>query len=741
MPFSFDMSRKKFNEKPIFFDESGKRWLKIKIGFGFLIATFLAVILLIAGAIFWQPKGFLLKIAGDSNFDVIDNISTQVKETIIVGGAGTFIKISPDHSSKKPKYNIQRTEETKGKVIALTFDDGPSPVYTEQILSILKKENVSATFFLVGEDVLKYPGVAKTLVRQGQEIGNHTFSHAEEGAVDYSNPKNSPRLDYELNFAQSAIIAKTGIKTKLFRAPYWGVEDKISMDTLAFSTFALDRGYLMSSPTLNSFDYQEKTTKKIIQNSTAETGNPVVLLMHDGGGDREKTIQALPSIINFYKSKGYRFAKLSDLVAQPTMVQPGVFEDVSSNVAILSYEFLRKIPLILNPIFLFGLAFTLVYSSSVILLSLLELFRSNRLKRTLRKNYWPAVTVLVPAYNEEKVIGKTIKSILASDYPNFKILVIDDGSTDNTLTIAKSFETDTRVRVLHKENGGKFSALNFGLQHVQTEVYIAIDADTQVVPNTISNLARFFQVRKIGAVAGNVKVGNRKNLLGSLQSIEYIMSLNLERNAYSFLNSILVVPGALGAWRTKAVQAVGGYLGNTLTEDAELTLRILREGFRLVYDKDSVAYTEAPATPTQLIKQRFRWTFGIFQTLFSHKDLIFKKKHSFLGFIVLPFTIFVQVPIMLLTPLMDILAFYYIFFISAKMVATYLIFYLAIRTFLAVVAFGVSKESPWPLIFMPFQRIYYQPILYVALYQSVILAFRGSTVTWRKLDHCGSVSI
>jgi len=735
------MIKKQSDEKPIFFDEKGKRWLKIKIGFGFLIAIFLAVILLIAEAIFWQPEGFLPKIAGDSNFDVINNISTQVKEAILVAGSGTFIKITPDPSSKKPKYNIQRTERAKGKAVALTFDDGPSPVYTQQILSILKKENVPGTFFLVGEDVLKYPGVAKTLVRQGQEIGNHTFSHAGEGSIDYSNPKNSPRLDYELNFAQSAVIAKTGIKTKLFRAPYWGVEDKISMDTLAFSTFALDRGYLMSSPTLNSFDYQEKTTEKIIQNATKETSGPVVLLMHDGGGDREKTVQALPAIIKFYKSKGYSFAKISDLIAQPAMVQPGFFGNVSSSVAVLSYESLRGLPLVLNPIFLFGLAFTLIYSSSVVLLSLLEARRSGRLKRSLISSYQPAVTVLVPAYNEEKVIGKTIKSILDGDYPNFKILVIDDGSTDKTLTTAMSFETDSRVGVFHKENGGKFSALNFGLEHVQTEVYIAIDADTQVIPNTISNLVRFFQEEKIGAVAGNVKVGNRKNLLGSLQSIEYIMSLNLERNAYSFLNSILVVPGALGAWRTKAVRAVGGYLGNTLTEDAELTLRILRAGHRLVYDKDSVAYTEAPATSRQLIKQRFRWTFGIFQTLFSHKDLIFKRKHSFLGFIVMPFTIFVQVPIMLLTPLMDILAFYYLFFVSAKMVATYLIVYLAIRTALAMVAFGVGKESPWPLIFMPFQRIYYQPILYVALYQSLIASFRGSTVTWRKLERCGSVSI
>jgi len=689
-------------------------------------------------AIFGQPKGFLPKLENDSNFDVIDNISSQSKEAIFVGGAGTFIKITPKYLAHETSYNISRVGGTDKKLVVLTFDDGPDPAYTPVILEILKKENIPGAFFLIGEQVLKYPQIAKTIVSQGYEVGNHTFSHPE---TDLDKPSDQVRIEYELNFSQNAIVSATGVKTKLFRSPYWGAEDKISMNSLVLATFALDKGYLMSSPTLDSFDYREETVEKIIQNSTSTASRPIVLLFHDGGGDRGKTVAALPAIINFYKGQGYHFEKLSTLAGQPTMVQPSVFEDVTSNISVLGYKFLKGFPRFLNPIFLFGLFFTLVYSGSIVLLSLLEIRRNARLKKALAGSYQPAVTILVPAYNEERVIAKTIQSILNSDYPKLKLFVIDDGSTDRTFTIAKVFERDSRVKVLHKENGGKFSALNLGLKMVKTPVYIALDSDTQILRDTVSRLVRFFQKESVGAVAGNVKVGNRGSLLGIMQAIEYIMSLNLERNAYSFLNSILVVPGALGAWRTSVVKRVGGYLSNTLTEDAELTIRILRGGYKIVYDKDSIAYTEAPVGIGALIKQRLRWTFGIFQTLFAHRDLIFKRNQKFLGFVVLPFTAFIQVPIMLLTPLMDILAIYFLFFVSAKMVINYFVLYLTIRIVLGITAFVVSRESPWLLIFMPLQRIYYQPILYAALYQAILRVLRGSGLTWRKVEHYGSVTV
>jgi peptidoglycan/xylan/chitin deacetylase (PgdA/CDA1 family) len=457
------MSKKLFNKKAVFFDETGKRDRAVKVVFIFSVAALILIICLSLVAIFGQPKGLLSKIKNDTNFNVIDKISIKSKESIIVAGSGTFIKIAPDYSPKGASYDIRRSGEANNKVVVLSFDDGPDPVYTREILSILKKEKVPGSFFLIGENVLKYPGIAREIVKDGQEIGNHTFSHASDGAVDYSDPKNTSKLDFEINFTQNIIISATGLKTKLFRAPYLGAEDKISMNSLALSTFALDKGYLVSSPTVDSQDWREPTVGGIVKNSTKETDGSSVLLFHDGGGVRQKTVAALPAVIDFYKARGYRFAKLSEIAGQNTMVTPNVFEDTSSNILILGYQFLKNVPRAVNPVFIFGLVYTLVYSSAMILLSLFEVRRNGNLKKGLRDSYLPAVTVLIPAYNEEKVIEKTIKSVLTSDYPKFKILVIDDGSIDNTFKIAKSFAADGRVRVLHKENGGKFSALNFGL--------------------------------------------------------------------------------------------------------------------------------------------------------------------------------------------------------------------------------------------------------------------------------------
>lgn len=729
------------SQKPIFYSKKGKRWHRIKSLALFSVTTIILLIFVSLLALFGQQKDLLPKIEDDSNFDVIDNISGQDEKIIKVDGLGTLVKISPDYYSQSTKYGIKRFGETNQKIIVLSFDDGPDPEFTPQILKILKKENVPATFFLVGKQTLKHPDIAKELVQEGQEIGNHTFSHNDDSVVNYADRTKATKLEFEFNFTQNIIESATGIRTRLFRVPFWGAENQISLNSLSLVTFALDKGYVISAPTLDSYDYKASSAKAIVANSTVDEGKSVVLLLHDGGGNREKTIAALPSIIKFYKDHNYTFTTVSGLVNTPTSLDSTLVGSVSSNVLVLGYKFLKDLPLFLNPIFILGLVFTIAYSGSIIFLSIVQIIRSKKFKAALKKNFQPKVTVLIPAYNEEEVIAGSIKSILRSNYKNYQLLVIDDGSTDKTLKIARSFEKDQRVKVFHKENGGKYSALNYGLKYVDTKIYISLDADTQILPATLKNLVRFFQSKEIGAVAGNVKVGNKKNPLTLLQSIEYIMNLNLERNAYSLLNSILVVPGALGAWRTNFVKKVGGYSGKTLTEDAELTLRLLREGYKLVYDKDSLAYTEVPENTSQLIKQRFRWTFGIFQTFFIHKDMLFKKKYGILGIITLPFTVFIQIPIMLLTPLMDFFAIYYFLFISAKIVILYLALYLLIRTILAIVAFLVSKELPWPLIFIPYQRIFYQPILYIPLYQAFVSIFKGRQVGWKKLEHNGSVSI
>lgn len=733
----------RMQENFVFLDKSGRRWFWTKTMVSLVAAGLIIISSLSLMGLFAQPKDQLVKYPNQTNFQAVELIDEKTPGPIFVEGEGTFVSITQDFS--KNSYKINRSGADSGNKIILTFDDGPDPNYTPQILELLKKESVPASFFVVGSQVLKYPELTKQIVDQGFEIGNHTFTHTNS---DLYQERNQGRVNFELNFTKSLIREASGFETTLYRNPYWGGENDISTNTLILSLNALDKGYTISTPTQDSNDWQERDYKKIVANSTTDdagrkiTSGTVILLLHDSGGDRRNTLLALPEIIKYYKDRGFEFSTVSALAGKPLVQPTGTLEKISSELLVSGYKFSKEFPNYLNPIFLFGLGFTIAYSIFIIFLANIELFRSAMLKKKLqRKEFSKKISVLIPAFNEERVLGKTLKSILASNFKNFEVVVIDDGSTDKTLTVARKFQKDPRVKVFHKPNGGKFSALNFGLEKITSSVYVALDADTQITKEAIGNLVRFFSQRQIAAVAGNVRVGNRKSLLGILQSIEYTMNLNLERNGYSLINSVLVVPGALGAWRTKAVKEVGGYSGSTLTEDAELTIRLLKKGYKVVYDKDSIAYTEAPKGTDELAKQRIRWTFGVLQTFFHHKNLMFNPHRGFLGLIVLPFTVFVQIPIMILTPFMDLFAIYAFFFISSELVLVYLVLYLATRLALGMVAFVLEGESPWPLFFLPVQRFVYQPILYFSLYKALFAILKGKGMGWAKIKREGSVQL
>jgi cellulose synthase/poly-beta-1,6-N-acetylglucosamine synthase-like glycosyltransferase len=195
------------------------------------------------------------------------------------------------------------------------------------------------------------------------------------------------------------------------------------------------------------------------------------------------------------------------------------------------------------------------------------------------------VSVIIPAYNEEKVIVDSVARVLASDYPQLELIVADDGSKDATSEqVRLHYGSDPRVRLLTLANGGKASALNRALTRASGEIVIALDADTQFLPDTISRLVRWFADPKVGAVAGNARVGNKVNLVTRWQAIEYVTAQNVERRALDSLGAITVVPGAVGAWRRAALDSVGGYPEDTLAEDQDLTIAIQREGWRVGYD-------------------------------------------------------------------------------------------------------------------------------------------------------------
>src|SRR6204780_943727 len=271
--------------------------------------------------------------------------------------------------------------------------------------------------------------------------------------------------------------------------------------------------------------------------------------------------------------------------------------------------------------------------------------------------FLPRVAVLIPAYNEEKVIVRTIRSVLNSDYPYLRIIVIDDGSTDRTSEGAGEAYPEEiaagMLTVLRTVNGGKAEALNFAVADLEEEFYVGIDADTVLAADAVSKLICHFADPRIGAVAGNAKVGNRVNLWTRWQALEYITSQNFERRALDLLGAVSVVPGAIGAWRVSAVHEAGGYQVDTVAEDADLTMALLRNGYRVEYEDRALAFTEAPTSANALMRQRFRWSFGILQAVFKHKK-VFARKGA-LGFVALPNIVIFQILLPLVSPLIDIM--------------------------------------------------------------------------------------
>jgi peptidoglycan-N-acetylglucosamine deacetylase len=364
-------------------------------------------------------------------------------------------------------------------------------------------------------------------------------------------------------------------------------------------------------------------------------------------------------------------------------------------------------------------------------------------------------SVLIPAYNEGKVITLAVQRVLGSDYRNIEVIVIDDGSTDDTSSVVASRYGDhPRVRLLTLVNGGKARAVNAGLRIARGAIIVALDADTQFEPDCIRKLVRWFDDPAIGAVAGNAKVGNRMNVITLWQALEYVTAQNLERRALATLDCITVVPGAVGAWRRTALDQLGGFPADTLAEDQDLTLAVLKAGHRIVYDDTALAWTEAPQSVAGLARQRFRWAFGTLQCLWKHRDALFRPRFGTLGMIALPQAWLFQILFGLISPLVDlalvwqigvtvldllqhhqqtdstnlmITAGYYALFTMADLLA-------------GVVAFAMERKEQWRLLawLIP-QRFGYRQIMYYVVVKSVLTAIRGPAVGWGKLDRTANV--
>lgn len=653
-------------------------------------------------------------------------------------------------------YVVQRTGAADPKALALTFDDGPDATWTPRILDILEAAHIPATFFVVGENALSQPGLLNRIVADGSEIGNHSYTHPNMARLG---PHGTA---LELNTTQRLVEAYTGRSMTLFRAPYFGDAEPTTTDELEPALQAQRAGYTVVGLHVDPNDWQRPGTDAIVRqvldqvHAATPTNSGNVVLLHDGGGDRAQTVAALPRIIAALKGEGYRFVTASQLVGVPAAqamprVTGGDLWAVRTDVAI--FIVLAVLAAMLSWLFYAAIALGIVRAVMMAGLAWLQARR-----RTRTPPVWtPTVSVIIPAYNEERVIVASVRRVLASEYPDVQVIVADDGSRDGTSALVRdAFADDPRVRLLTLVNGGKAAALNRALLDAKGDVVIALDADTQFEPLTIARLARWFADPRIGAVAGDARVGNRVNLVTRWQAIEYITAQNLERRALAGFDAMTVVPGAVGAWRRSALDAVGGYPEDTLAEDQDLTIAIQRAGWRVTYDPQAIAWTEAPESFRALARQRFRWAFGTLQCLWKHRGILRRRSPFGLAMVGLPQAWLFQIVFAAISPLIDFALLLSIVGTTLRVaqhgwaqtsgdVATMAIYwgiFTAIDVLCGWIGYRLDSHGiRFPAVLLVAQRLVYRQIMYGVVLRAIGAAIAGMTVGWGKLERTGRVGV
>jgi len=667
-------------------------------------------------------------------------------------------------------YVIERSGYNP-ELIALTIDDGPASPYTGQMLDELKKLNVKATFFLIGQNADRYPGLVRRIWNEGHEIGNHTYTHPNIGAIS------ATRADFEVNATQRVFQSLLHRSTLLFRPPYNADAEPTAAEEVEPIVRASSMNYITVLEFLDPQDWklEERNDNGIIQKRTAKEMLAVVLeqidtehgsciLLHDGGGDRAETVKLIPMLVDALQKRGKKFVTVSALVNATR-------DDVNPRVKNGDTLMLASDRIVFEAMYVFEVFLTIAFITAIILGTLRVLFitvlalvakRKERKHPPFDESYAPAVTVVIAAYNEGMVIARTLQAVLANDYAGvLDVIVVDDGSADDTsAAVTRAYGDDPRVQLMRQENAGKSAALNRGIDGARGEIIIALDADTIFAPDTVRKLVRRFADPLVGTVAGNVKVGNRINPLTYWQAIEYITSQNLDRRAYSVLNSVSVVPGAVGAWRREAILQAGGYTTDTMAEDMDLTWRVRRIGWRVDTETDAVGFTEAPDSYTALFKQRFRWAFGTLQCLWKHRRAL--GRYGWFGRLMLPSLWLFQIAFQALSPLVDLQILWTIFLtIEAALrhglsqdwqplpvaaaqlfvVAFMYAFFFVIELIGSAVAFKLDREDPKMLVWLFWQRFLYRQLMYAVLLKSLKTAISGIRAGWGKLERKGTVEI
>ncbi len=627
-----------------------------------------------------------------------------------------------------------RARSLPARTVALTFDDGPDPVWTPRIARELQRLHVPATFFVVGSHVVSHPRIVRDLWREGFELGNHTFTHGDVFAM-------SRRVrGLQVDATDNAVAGAAGVRPRLFRPPYSSTPDALtSAQEKTLGSIARD-GYVIVLSDRDGRDWERtRTPAAIARRAVGARPGASVILLHDGGGNRSRTLEALPLLVAKLRARGYRFVTVSELVGlrrSAVDFRTSGWQRLRGRLLIASLAAARWITMALTwllvPIAL------LVLLRAVFVVGLAH--RHVRRRRALHTDasYTPSVSIVVPAFNEAVVIERAVRSFAASEYPELEVVVVDDGSADDTGDLVEALRLD-RVRVIRQPNGGKAAALNRGIAAAGNEVIVMVDADTVFEPRALRRLVAPLAARGVGAVSGNTKVGNRRGLLGRWQHIEYVIGFNLDRRLFDVLRCMPTVPGAIGAFRREALAQVGQVPADTLAEDTDLTLALGRAGWAVVYAEEARAWTETPAKLGALWRQRYRWSYGTMQAVWKHKAAIWHRDERRIGRRAIPYLVLFQILLPALAPVVDLFAIYGLVFLDPLPVLAYWVGFNLVQVAQGWYAFRLDGESPRLLWAVPLQQFVYRQLMYLVVIESIISALRGTRLRWQHVERTGEV--
>jgi cellulose synthase/poly-beta-1,6-N-acetylglucosamine synthase-like glycosyltransferase len=545
----------------------------------------------------------------------------------------------------------------------------------------------------------------------------------------------------QLGLTDNTLAGTVGIRPRLFRPPYSSVPGAASQKQADALAEVARRGYDVVLADFAGEDWRRPGVDEIVAAVTPQGERGGVVLLHDGGGDRSQTVRAVERVVPALRARGFEFVTVSELAGlerEQVELRVGGWDRLRGNLLIGTLGVARWTTSILAWLLL---AVALLFVARVFLLFAFAR-RHARLVRAPSNGELlsPPVSIVVPAFNEAVGIERTVRSLAGSEYPTLEIIVVDDGSTDGTAEIVERLELPN-VTVLRQANSGKPAALNRGIEKSEHDVVVMVDADTIFEPTTVRHLVQAFRSPDVGAVSGNTKVGNRRGLLGRWQHIEYVMGFNLDRRLFDVLQCMPTVPGAIGAFRRRALVDVGGVSSETLAEDTDLTIAIGRAGWRVVYEENARAWTEAPATMRGLWRQRYRWCYGTLQAAWKHRASFWRRGEHRIGRRGLPYLVLFQIVLPMLAPLIDLFSIYGLLFLDPLRVLEFWITFTGIQLLLAWYAFRLDRESPWVLWAMPVQQFVYRQMMYLVVIESVQTAIQGSRLHWRPIDRRGEVEV